>query len=133
MPVIQLPNSKSAVIISKDDITERQSRAISRSYIRAAGVAAKLANLGFDDANPTTWGAYAELSDEEVGLLTEYQATLIVEMVKSWDFDKPVSLEAALDLPKAVFDKLSDACGLEFNGSSVNTEPHIDPKAPTAD
>jgi len=133
MPIVSLPNNQSAVIASREEITERTSRAISRAYMRAAGTAAKLATLGFDDQDPKTWGLFADISEDDQANLDGYQAQLIVGLVKQWTLGDLPTLESALDLPKATFDALSEACGVEFNGSTVNTEPDVDPKAPTAD
>jgi len=132
VPLVELPNGQSAIIASKEEITERTSRAISRAYMKAAGTAAKLASLGFDDADPKTWGIFAEISDDDQANLDGYQAELIVGLVKQWTLGDLPTLETALDLPKATFDALSEACGVEFNGSTLSTEPDVDPKAPTA-
>jgi len=132
VPLVELPNGQSAIIASKEEITERTSRAISRAYMKAAGTAAKLASLGFDDADPKTWGIFAEISDEDQANLDGYQAELIVGLVKQWTLGDLPTLETALALPKATFDALSEACGVEFNGSTLSTEPDVDPKAPTA-
>lgn len=132
MPLVELPNGQSAIIASKEEITERTSRAISRAYMKAAGTAAKLASLGFDDADPKTWGIFAEISDDDQANLDGYQAELIVGLVKQWTLGDLPTLETAVDLPKATFDALSEACGVEFNGSTLSTEPDVDPKAPTA-
>jgi len=132
VPLVELPNGQSAIIASKEEITERTSRAISRAYMKAAGTAAKLASLGFDDADPKTWGIFAEISDDDQANLDGYQAELIVGLVKQWTLGDLPTLETALDLPKATFDALSEACGAEFNGSTLSTEPDVDPKAPTA-
>lgn len=132
MPIIQLPNNQSAVITPKEEVTERVSRAISRAYLRAAGTAAKLASQGFSETDPSTWSIFADISDEDQANLDGYQAQLIVGMVKQWTLGDLPTLESALDLPKATFDALSEACGVEFAGAGVNVEPDIDPKAPTA-
>jgi len=132
MPLIQLPNNQSAVIAGRDEITERTNRAISQAYMKAAGTAAKLASLGFDDNDPKTWGIFADISEQDQANLNGYQAQLIVGLVKQWTLGDLPTLESALDLPKATFDALSEACGIEFNGSVVNTEPSPDPLAPTA-
>ena len=133
MPIVPLPNNQSAVIMSRDEVSERVNRAISRAYMRAAGTAAKLASLGFDDKDPKTWTVFADITDEDQGNLDGYQAQLIVGLVKQWTLGDLPTLESALDLPKATFDALSEACGIEFNSAPINTEPDIDPKAPTAD
>jgi len=133
MPIVQLPNNQSAVICAREEITERTTRAISRAYMKAAGTAAKLATLGFDDKDPKTWGIFADISEDDQANLDGYQAQLIVGLVKQWTLGELPTLESALDLPKATFDALSEACAIEFNGSSVDTEPAIDPLVPTAD
>ena len=132
MPIIQLPNNQSAVIASRDEISERTTRSISRAYLSAASVAAHLASLGFDDTKPETWGEYSTLSDDQVKAMDAYQAELIVGLVKQWTLGDLPTLESVLDLPKATFDVLAESCGNEFNNSGINTEPDIDPKAPIA-
>ena len=132
MPIVQLPNNQSAVIAGRDEITERTTRSISRAYLRAAGTAAKLNNLGFDDKDPSTWGIFADISEDEQANLDGYQAELIVGLVKQWTLGDLPTLETVVDLPKATFDVLALACAEEFNGSALDTEPTIDPKAPTA-
>jgi len=134
MPAIELPNGQSAIIKTKDEITEREARVISRAYMRAAGSAVKLSNLGFDETKPETWAVMAELSDEDQNNLDGYQAALIAGMVKSWSFPTPPSQESALDLPRGTFTLLADACGDEYNRSEeFGPDGAIDPKAPTAD
>lgn len=132
MPAINLPNGASAIIKTKDEVSERTTRQISRAYMKAAGTAAKLSNLGFNEKDPTTWSVFAEISDEDQANLDGYQAALIVGMVKSWSLGELPTEDTALDLPKATFDELSDACAKEFNGST-DFGPDIDPKADTAD
>lgn len=110
MPIVQLPNNQSAVIASRDEITERTTRSISRAYLRAAGTAAKLNNLGFDDKDPSTWGIFADISEDEQANLDGYQAELIVGLVKQWTLGDLPTLETVVDLPKATFDVLALAC-----------------------
>ena len=100
--------------------------------MKAAGSAAKLNNLGFDDSKPETWSIFAEISDEDQANLDGYQAALIVGMVKSWSLGDLPTTESALDLPKAVFDELANACAEEYN-KRPDFSPDPDPKAPTAD
>jgi len=132
MPAVNLPNNQSAIIASKDEISERTNRMISRAYLKAAGTASKLTAQGFDEKNPDTWSVFTEISDEDQNNLDGYQAALIAGMVKSWTLGDLPTVETALDLPKATFDALSTACGEAFNGAS-DFSPDIDPKAPTAD
>jgi len=132
MPAVNLPNNQSAILYSRDEVTERTARSISRAYMRAAGSAAKLTNLGFDDAKPETWTIFADISDEDRNNLDGYQAELIAGMVKSWSLGDLPTVDSALDLPKNVFEALAEACGNEFN-NTPDFSPNTDPKAPTAD
>jgi len=132
MPAVNLPNNQSAILYSRDEISERTARSISRAYMKAAGSAAKLTNLGFDEAKPETWTVFADISDEDRDALDGYQAALIVGLVKSWSYGDLPTNDSALDLPKPVFEALAEACATEFN-SSTDFSPDIDPKAPTAD
>ena len=132
MPAVNLPNNQSAILYARDEISERTARSISRAYMRAAGAAASLVKLGFDENNPESWSVFSDLADEDRDNLDGYQASLIVGMVQSWSLGDLPTLESALDLPKNVFDALATACADEFNGT-VSTEPNLDPKAPTAD
>ena len=132
MPAINLPNGQSAILFSTDEISERTNRMISRAFMKAAGSAAKLNNLGFDDSKPETWSIFAEISDEDQANLDGYQAALIVGMVKSWSLGDLPTTESALDLPKAVFDELANACAEEYN-KRPDFSPDPDPKVPTAD
>jgi len=132
MPAIELPNGASAIIKTREEITERVSRQISRAYIKAAGTAAKLASSGFDENDPTTWTRFADLTEEDQDNLDGYQAALIVGMVSSWSLGDLPTLETTLDLPKPTFEALAAACSEAFN-QTPDFSPHTDPKAPTAD
>ena len=132
MPAINLPNGQSAILYARDEVTERTARTISRSYMKAAGTAAKLTNLGFDEAKPESWTIFAEISDEDRDNLDGYQAALIAGMVKSWSLGDLPTTDSALDLPKSVFEALAEACANEFN-NTPDFSPNPDPKAPTAD
>ena len=132
MPAINLPNGQSAIIFTKEEITERTNRAISRSFLKAAGTASKLTELGFNEKEPSTWNVFSEITDEDQSNLDGYQAALIVGMVKSWSLGELPTIDNAVDLPKTIFDALSTACGEEFN-KVVDISPDIDPKAPIAD
>ncbi len=132
MPAVNLPNGQSAILYARDEVTERTARTISRSYMKAAGTAAKLTNLGFDEAKPESWTIFAEISDEDRDNLDGYQAALIAGMVKSWSLGELPTTDSALDLPKPVFEALAEACANEFN-NTPDFSPDTDPKAPTAD
>ena len=132
MPAINLPNGQSAILYSRDEISERTARSISRAYMKAAGSAAKISAEGFDETKPETWTVFNNISDEDQNNLDGYQAELIVGMVKSWSFGDLPTADNALDLPKAIFEALAAACSDEFNGT-LDVSPDIDPKAPIAD
>ena len=134
MPLIELPNGQSAIIRNRDEITERQSRVVSKAYLRAATSAVKMAEFGFDDTNPATWGVVGKLSAEDQEGLTAYQAALVVAMVSSWTLGDLPTEDSVLDLPKATFDLLSEACGEEYNKTpEFGPDGVKDPKAPIAD
>ena len=132
MPAINLPNGQSAILYSRDEVTERTARTISRSYMKAAGSAAKLTASGFNETDPTTWVLFAEISDEDRDNLDGYQAALIAGLVKSWSYGDLPTADSALDLPKSVFEALAEACATEFN-NTPDFSPDPDPKAPIAD
>lgn len=134
MPLIELPNGQSAIIRNRDEITERQSRAVSRAYMRAASSAVKMAELGFDDTNPATWVVAGNLSAEDQEGLTAYQTALVVAMVSSWTLGDLPTEDSVLDLPKATFDLLTEACSEEYNRvEEFGPDGVKDPKAPIAD
>ena len=131
MPAINLPNDASAILYTRDEISERTSRTIARAYMAAAGAASKLAKLGFDETDPSTWGVFADISEEDQANLDGYKAALIVGMVKSWSLGDLPTADSVLELKKPIFDALSSACETAFSGEDFG--PSIDPKAPTAD
>jgi len=132
MPAINLPNNQSAILYSREEVSERTARKISRAYMKAAGTATKLTNLGFDDKNPETWTIFSDISDEDQNNLDGYQAELIAGMVKQWSLGDLPTADSALDLPKNVFEQLAEACANEYN-QTPDFSPDIDPKAPIAD
>jgi hypothetical protein len=102
--------------------------------MRAAGTAAKLQAQGFDETKPETWTTFSQISDEDQDNLDGYQAALICGMVSSWTLGDLPDEDNVLDLPKATFDALANACGAEFNQvQEFGPDGAIDPKAPTAD
>ena len=132
MPAINLPNNQSVILYSREEVSERTARKISRAYMKAAGTATKLTNLGFDDKNPETWTIFSDISDEDQNNLDGYQAELIAGMVKQWSLGDLPTADSALDLPKNVFEQLAEACANEYN-QTPDFSPDIDPKAPIAD
>jgi hypothetical protein len=134
MPTIELPNSQSAVIARKEDISERASRNITRAYMAAAGAASRLSGSGFDETNPSTWGVFADISEQDQNALDGYQAALVVNMVRSWTLGELPTLDSVLDLPKATFDALVAASSDEFNRiTEFGPDGVNDPKADTAE
>jgi len=132
MKVIQLPNGQTASIIEKSEVTERQSRAVINASMESTATAAKLAGLGFNDDDPTTWGVLDQVPNA-LDRVQSFHGTLISTMVKAWSLGDLPTLDSALDLPKETFDALATACATEFAGASLDIDPHIDPKAPTGD
>ena len=134
MPAVELPNGASAIVISKSEITERQSRNVSRAFMVAGAMVAKLAELGFDQNDTSSWGVWSKLTDEEQDNVRAYETALITNMVKSWSFPTEITVESALELPKPIFDALVLACSEEF-GKSEDFSPDgaTDPKVLTVD
>ena len=134
MPTIELPNSQSAVIARKEDISERASRNITRAFMAAAGAASRLSGAGFNETDSTTWGVFSDISEQDQNALDGYQAALVVNMVRSWTLGELPTLDSVLDLPKATFDALVNACSEEFNRvEEFGPDGATDPKAPSAD
>ena len=130
--IVDLPNGQTATIADRDSITERQSRAIALAQIIASASAAKLNASGFDNEDPNTWGVFESLSPQEQTAFSDYQATVVVSLVKEWPFG-PITHDTVLDLDKKTFDILAEACDKELNGADISAEPDLDPKALTSD
>ena len=135
---IQLPNDQSAVIYAQEDLSERSSRIIELAYLEALQTSAKISRMGLDfDANTSADDPdieekleelYSKMALPDVAKMRAYEATLIVQMVKSWDLGELPTDETVLDIPRATFTKLAAECALEFNKKDEETaEP--DPKA----
>lgn len=133
MTHLVLPDGSWADLIDPKELTERSARSLSRAFMKAASVAARLSELGFDDKNPQTWSAYGQLTDDEIDNLDAYQSELIFRFVSNWSFDMPVTAENGTNLPKAVFDALVEACQDAFNSTVVDTSADPDPKVTTGD
>lgn len=115
MPLVELPGGKSAVLLGREEISQRSSRRISQSMMASAALAAKLNKEGMDTEDPSTWAVFGSLSEEELDVLNRYQSELIVAFVKQWDVlpDLP-TLENVLDLPQGIFEALAEKCQEEF-------------------
>jgi len=132
MPAVELPNGQSAILYSRDEISERTARSISRAYMVAGSTAAKLVGLGYNDTDPTTWNVYSELTEDEQNNIDGYEAALIVGMVREWTLGAKPTLESVYDLPRLTFKELADACSNEYNGvEEFGPDGVDDPKAPT--
>ena len=115
MPVIELPNGHSAVIITRDDLTQRTARAINASWLKATSVAAQLAKAGWNADDPSTWGdAMTIISQDEFDTMSNFQTVLILNMVKSWTYGD-INEDAILDLPQRTYEQLAAACSTEYN------------------
>src|ERR1035438_1094808 len=122
---IQLPNDQSAVIYAQADLSERSSRIIELAYLEALQTSAKISRMGLDfDANTSADDPdieekleelYSKMALPDVAKMRAYEATLIVQMVKSWDLGDLPTDETVLDIPRATFTKLAAECALEFN------------------
>lgn len=135
MKRVDLPNGEVATIFSKGEISERTNRLISRAFMSAQGVAAKLARNGFADDDMTTWDAYDTLNEAEKDLLSDYQTVLIKAMLKSWSLDAEINDNTIVDLPKGSYEALSTACQDSWVNDEQDFSPDgvIDPKVDTAE
>jgi len=134
MQTIELPNGQSAVLKSRDIITERMDREIQKAQMRAAALSSKLQGAGFDPSDSTSWSALGTLNDDEFNILNAYNEVLILTFLASWTLNNGVlpDAEALRDLPKATYDVLSDACVRTYGGlPDFSPDAVIDPKAPT--
>ena len=140
MPKIDLPNDLTAVIHSQEDLSERSSRLIELAYLEALQTSAKISRMGLDfdattsvddpDIEAKLEELYSKMAVPDVDKMRAYEATLIVQMVKSWDVTEALpTAENVLDIPRAVFTKLAAECALEFNKKEESTEAEPDPKA----
>jgi len=131
MPAVSLPNGASAIIASRSELSERASREVARSMMIAGATASKLVSLGFDENDPTTWSKWNEITTEEQDAVNGFEATLIVQMVRSWSLGELPTSSSVLDLPKLIFDALAKACLDEYNNVVVDFSPDgaIDPLA----
>ena len=131
MPAVNLSNGDSAILYSRNEISERVNRAITRSFMVAGTIASKLQVNGFDETKPETWNKWSELSDEDQEKITEYQAELIIGMVKSWSRGELPTKDNVLDLPTQLFQELANLCNNEFNNvQEFSPDGVTDPKAP---
>jgi hypothetical protein len=132
MSLVDLPNGKSAVLLTRDEITQRAAMKISQSMMASTAVAMRLTDNGMDPENPLTWGAYTSLNDDDVASLNAYQSELIVAFVKQWDVLSVLpSTENVLDIPQKTFEILAEKCQAEFNnvpefGPDGATDPLVD-------
>ena len=145
MPKIELPNDHSAVIDSQEDLSERSSRIIELAYLEALQTGAKLSRMGLDfdkdvsvddpDIEVKLEDLYSRMNVSDVTKMRAYEATLIVQMVKSWTvlFDIPEGKEIkptdenVLDIPRAIFTKLAAACAAEFNKTADEVDDKGEP------
>jgi hypothetical protein len=131
MPAINLSTGDSAILYARNEISERTNRAISKSFMAAGSIAAKLQDFGFDENDPLTWGKWTELTPDEQDKINEYQATLIVGFVKSWSRGDLPTLDSCLDLPTTLFQELANACSNEFSKQlDFSPDGVTDPKVP---
>jgi hypothetical protein len=135
MPAIELPNGQSAIIYSKDEISERTVRNITRAFMKAAAIGGELFKNGADLTNNAQAAtAMAGLSEEQQNDLVGYEPALIVGLLRSWTLGDLPTLESVLDLPQNTFKALAFACNTEFNRTDdFSPDGAIDPKAPTAE
>jgi hypothetical protein len=132
MPAVNLTNGDTAILYSRNEISERVNRAINKSFMVAGTIASKLQEMGFDEDKPETWSKWSELNDDDQEKINDYQAELIIGMVKSWSRGELPTKENVLDLPTKLFQELANFCGEEFNKvEEFSPDGVTDPKVPT--
>ena len=128
---IDLPMGWSAMIRTREWLTERQAREVSRSLVDTIGVGTKLSKAGFDDSDPSTYEAYTVLSPAERETMNSFETTLVTQfLVKLLVDGEPAAYESPEDLPQVVFEALSVACLAEWTPKDTDL---ADPKADTDD
>lgn len=128
---VELPMGWSAMIRTREWLTERQAREVARALVDTIGVGTKLTKAGFDDSDPATYDAYAVLSPAERDTMSSFETTLITQFLTKLLVDgEPTDYDSPEDLPKAVFDALAVACLAEWTPKDENL---ADPKADTDD
>ena len=132
MPIIELPNGVSAVILSRSELTERASRKVSDAWVRATSIAARLATAGWDEEDPSTWGpALRTVPQEEFEDMRRFQTVLVLSMIKTWTLGD-ITEDALLDLSHEAYEALAAACSAEYNRvDDFSPDGVADPKAPT--
>ena len=132
MPAINLPNDVSAIIATRAELSERSVRAIARSFMAAGATVSKMTSMGFVETDPSTWGVYNRLADEDIESVNAYQSVLILNMLKSWSRGDLPTADNVQDLPSALYQTLAAACAEEFNRTlEFGPDGANDPKAPT--
>ena len=140
MPKIDLPNDQSATIYAQEDLSERASRKIDLAYLEALQTSAKISRMGIEfdentsaddpDIEAKLEDLYSKMAVPDVAKMRAYEATLIVQMVKSWDVtDELPTDDTVLDIPRSTFTKLAAECAAEFNKAQPVAEGEPDPKA----
>ena len=132
LKTIGLSHGWSAKIKTRDWLTERDAREISRALIDSVAVSGKLEKGGFNDADPSTYEAFSILSEEERDRLSAFQTVLICKFVVQLDagtdaIDGPLHPDTVDNLPQGIFDELAGACLEQWK----QDEDVLDPKAPT--
>ena len=133
MPIVELPGGKTAVLYSRDEITQRVAIKITNAFMKAGSLASKLETMGLVPDDPSTWGVMSDLTDKEQEELNAYQGLLITGFLKSWDLPDAIPTdETVLDLPRVLFEKLAEVCQQEFNNApDFSPDGVTDPKADT--
>lgn len=128
---IELPGGW-AQIRSRDEITERQFRAIDRAKTKTVNLSARLIESGYkvsveglegdelEAANLTNLRLVTGLSDADQDAMNDYQMALIMGLTTEWSFGSVVNEVTALDLAKATYEALALACQTELDGTVVD-------------
>ena len=146
---IDLPDGGWAVLRDPRRVTERAARPVNRLQERLTG--SKVGAVFMEKNRRDAAGLSAEETDkwfteecrkllgtDDYELLDELNDAAIPALVDSWSYESPVSLDAAMALPRPVFKALRAACAKHVVAltSGLDTSPAdekalTDPASPT--
>lgn len=106
--ILELPDGGTATFRDPKQVSERHRRPVARLQQRLAASAVGQLLASKDAMSDEQFEAEARklLASDEWELLDDLNDALVVALVESWSYERPVSLDGLLDLPSAVYDAL---------------------------
>ena len=132
---VDLPGGEYATLKERHEISERSARRIRSALRGALGQAGRLAEKGFDENDPSTWGVVNEdAARDEPTDIEVYQDRCIVELVKVWTLGDLPTMDTVQDLPSATYSALAEAATSSFGDETeYGADGAVDPKAGIGD